>query len=81
MTVFEGEIELPFLTYTRPDTLPGDPSTRLGAYTTSRTVQLPAATIAAAERADFALPPAQTAEPSTEPPPPTKKNGKPIKQK
>ena len=79
--VFEGSIELPFLTYTRPDTIQGDPSTRLGAYTTSRTVQLPPATITGAERADFALPPAQVAETSTEPPPPTKKNGKPVKEK
>ena len=78
VTVFDGEVELPFLTYTRPETIQGDPSTRLGAYTTSRTVQLSAELITAAERADFVLPPAQVPRPE---PPPTKKNGKPIKEK
>ena len=81
VTVYGGSVELPFLSYTRPDTIQGDPGVQLATYTTGRTVQLPAATIAAAESPDFALPPAQTAEPSTEPPPPTKKNGKPIKEK
>jgi hypothetical protein len=79
--VFEGEIELPFLTHTRPETIQGDPSTRLGTYTEARTVQLPPETIAGAESPDFVLPPAQTAEPGSEEPPPTKKNGKPIKPK
>ena len=81
VTVYGGTVELPFLTYTRTDTLPGQPSTRLGAYTTNRQVTLPAELIASAESPEFALPPAQTAEPGSEPPPPTKKNGKPVKPK
>jgi uncharacterized protein len=81
VTVWGGRVELPFLTYTRPDTIQGDPGTRLGAYTTGRQVTLPASLIAAAESPDFALPPAQVQDPSTVPPPPTKKSGKPIKEK
>jgi hypothetical protein len=80
VTVYGGSVELPFLSYTRPDTIQGDPGVQLGTYT-GRKVTLPAATIAEAESADFALPPAQTQDPSTIPPPPTKKNGKPIKEK
>jgi predicted acyl esterase len=84
VTVYGGSVELPFLTYTRPDTIQGDPGVQLGSYT-SRRVTLPAATIAAAESPGFALPPAQvpeaTEEPPPPPPPPTKKNGKPIKQR
>jgi len=83
VTVYGGSVELPFLSYTRPDTIQGDPGVQLANYTTGRTVQLPAATITDSESPDFALPPEQAQDPSTipPPPPPTKKNGKPIKQR
>ena len=59
VTVHGGEITLPFLSLTRPETIEGDPGVALPAYL-NRTVTLSAAAIDAAESEDFDLPPKQT---------------------
>ena len=57
-----GSVTLPFLTYTRPDTIQGDPGEQLPRYL-SRTITVPPETVRDAESASFSLPPAQQPAP------------------
>jgi hypothetical protein len=57
VTVKKASVSLPFLRYKRSDTIEGAPGVQLQSYL-SRTVQIPAATLKAAEIAGFGLPPA-----------------------
>ena len=49
---------LPFLTYTRPDTIQGDPGTQLEDYL-SETITVPPETMRDSVSSSFNLPPAQ----------------------
>jgi predicted acyl esterase len=53
-----GSVTLPFLTYTRPDTIPGDPGTQLEGYL-NETITVPPETMREAATSSFNLPPAQ----------------------
>jgi predicted acyl esterase len=54
-----ARITLPWLRCTRTADLPGDPSVKLESYRSEAPFEVPAATVAAAERGDFAVPPTQ----------------------
>ena len=56
VTVRDARIELPYLRCTRSDTLPGTTSVKLESYREEAPFNVPAATVEAAERADFAVP-------------------------
>ncbi len=56
VTVRDARIELPYLRCTRSETLPGDASVKLESYRDESPFNVPAATIEAAERPDFAVP-------------------------
>jgi putative CocE/NonD family hydrolase len=62
VTVKGGSVTLPFLAYTRPDTIEGDPGVQLRRYLAD-TVSVPAATISSSESKDFAIPPAMGPRP------------------
>src|SRR3954454_293594 len=53
----DAHIALPYLKCTRTATIQGDPSVKLESYKADAPFALDAATVAAAERADFAVPP------------------------
>jgi hypothetical protein len=57
VTVRDARISLPYLHCTRTATIQGDPSVKLESYKSEAPFALDAATVAAAERADFAVPP------------------------
>ena len=63
ITVHGGEITLPFLHYTRPTTIQGDPGPQLERYL-RRTVTVPPATIEQSTSQSFVLPSKQVAKPS-----------------
>jgi uncharacterized protein len=56
--VVGGSVTLPFLTFTRPDTIQGDPGTQLEGYL-GETITVPPETVQSSESDSFALPPAQ----------------------
>jgi uncharacterized protein len=56
--VVGGSVTLPFLTYTRPDTIQGDPGTQLEEYM-SETITVPPETLRDSVSSSFTLPPAQ----------------------
>jgi predicted acyl esterase len=56
--VVGGSVTLPFLTYTRPETIQGDPGTQLAGYL-GRTITVPPETMRDSVTSSFALPPAQ----------------------
>ena len=55
VTVRDARIELPYLQCTRSAMLPGDTSVKLESYRAEAPFNVPAATVEAAERADFAV--------------------------
>jgi len=57
VTVRDARIELPYLKCTRTATIQGDPSVKLDSYKAEAPFALDSATVAAAERPDFAVPP------------------------
>jgi uncharacterized protein len=57
VTVRDAHIDLPYLKCTRTATIQGDPSVKLESYKAEAPFALSAATVAAAERPDFAVPP------------------------
>jgi predicted acyl esterase len=57
VAVRDARISLPYLHCTRTATIQGDPSVKLESYKSEAPFALDAATVAAAERADFAVPP------------------------
>jgi putative CocE/NonD family hydrolase len=59
VTVGAASIDLPFLRCTRTETIQGDPSVKLDAYRADAPFAVPAATVAAAQRADFLAPATQ----------------------
>ena len=61
--VVGGSVTLPFLTYTRPNTIQGDPGTQLDDYL-SETITVPPETMRDSVSSSFALPPAQQPRPS-----------------
>ena len=56
--VIGGSVTLPFLTYTRPDTIQGEPGTQLEEYL-SETITVPPETMRDSVTSSFNLPPAQ----------------------
>ncbi|HEX6582431.1 MAG TPA: hypothetical protein VF056_02435 [Thermoleophilaceae bacterium] len=56
-----GSVTLAFLTYTRPDTIQGDPGTQLEGYM-SKTISVPPETLRDSVSSSFTLPPAQRPE-------------------
>jgi len=52
-----ARITLPWLRCTRTADLPGDPSVKLESYRSEAPFEVPAATVTAAARGDFAVPP------------------------
>ena len=70
VSVKSGSLELPFLTYTRPDEIHGKRAIRLDAYLANAPFEVPAETIEGATVASFPLPPAMVDRPADEPPPP-----------
>jgi hypothetical protein len=58
-----GSVTLPFLTYTRPGTIPGKRPARLDDWLGAAPFPVPAATIAASTVPTFKLPPAEVAKP------------------
>jgi pimeloyl-ACP methyl ester carboxylesterase len=60
--VVGGSVTLPFLTYTRPSTIQGDPGTQLAGYL-NETITVPPDTLRASESDSFNLPPEQTPAP------------------
>jgi predicted acyl esterase len=63
VTVNSGSITLPFLTYTRPDHIPGKRPARLDAWLSAAPFTVDGATIAKSTSPGFALPPPQTPHP------------------
>ena len=62
VTVYGGEISLPFLTYKRTETIQGDKGTQLAGYL-GKTTTVPPETVKSSESQGFALPPAMKAAP------------------
>src|SRR5690349_6362542 len=60
--VVGGSVTLPFLSYTRPSTIQGDPGTQLAGYL-SQTITVPPETMRDSVSSSFVLPPAQTPAP------------------
>jgi hypothetical protein len=60
--VVGGSVTLPFLTYTRPDTIQGDPGTQLEGYL-SETITVPPETVRDSVSSSFQLPPPQQPRP------------------
>ena len=61
--VLGGSVTLPFLTYTRPDTIQGEPGTQLEGYL-NETVTVPPETVRDSVSRSFRLPPAQQPRPA-----------------
>ena len=61
--VVGGSVTLPFLTYTRPDTIQGEPGEQLPRYL-SKTITVPPATLRDSVSQSFNLPPAQQPRPT-----------------
>jgi hypothetical protein len=57
VTIRDAHIDLPYLKCTRTATIQGDPSVKLESYKAEAPFALSAATVAAAERPDFTVPP------------------------
>jgi hypothetical protein len=57
VNVRDARISLPYLKCTRTATIQGDPSVKLESYKAEAPFALDSATVAAAERPDFAVPP------------------------
>jgi hypothetical protein len=68
VTVTGGAVTLPFLRRERTTAIQGDPGTQLQSYM-SRTVTVPAETIASSQSDSFALPPQQKGDTTTTPVP------------
>ncbi len=64
-----GSIQIPFLTYSRPKTIQGEPSVRLEEWLDEAPFELPEAVITEGEKASFALPAPLTKAPVVTPPP------------
>ena len=63
--VVGGSVTLPFLTYTRPDTIQGEPGEQLPRYL-NKTITVPPATLRDSVSPSFSLPPAQQPRPATQ---------------
>jgi hypothetical protein len=64
VSVTKGTLELPFLTYTRPDHISGKRSVRLEAYLANTPIELSDETIEGGTAASFPLPPKMVARPA-----------------